>query len=276
MIKDIVVHLTGSEEDAVRLDYAAPIARMFGAHVTGLYVHGMPELFAIADAAAAASVADALIKESQQRADAVSLRLKARMDQLEAEHDLRRIDIYPGTAGSALADAARTADLFVGTRPYGDPTGQQHIEEQVLFLSGRGCLFVPPKGTPPRHYGTVLVAWNESREAARAVAEALPFLQQARQVIVALIEEQGASEQFGIEAGADIGRYLSRHGISAEIRKVGGWAHAGEALLNEARLTGSDMIVMGGYAHSRFREFVLGGATRHVLQHANIPVLMAH
>ena len=276
MIKDIVVHLTGSEEDEVRLAHAEPIARMFGAHLTGLQVHGMPEVFAIADAAAAASVADELIKESQQRAEQVTGRLTARMDKLESEHDLRRLDVYPGAVGSALAAAVRTADLFVGTRPYGDPTGQEHVEEQVLFQSGRGCLFVPPNRKPPREYASILVAWKESREAARAVSEALPFLQQARQVVVALVEDHGPSEQFRIEAGEDIGRYLSRHGVSAEIRKIGGWAHAGEALINEAALTGSDMIVMGGYGHSRLREFVLGGATRHVLEHANIPVLMGH
>jgi nucleotide-binding universal stress UspA family protein len=236
----------------------------------------MPELFAIADAAAAASVADDLIRESQQRADLITKRLRMAMDALESEHDLRRFDLYPGTVGDALATAAHTADLFVGTRPYGDPTGQQHIEEHVLFESGRGCLFVPPNGKPPKQYASILVAWKDSREAARAVSEALPFLQHARQVIVALVEVEGASEQFRIEAGAEIGRHLSRHGVSAEIRKIGGWAHAGEAILNEASLTGCDMIVMGGYGHSRIREFVLGGATRHALANSTVPVLMAH
>ena len=276
MIKDIVVHLTGSEEDDIRLAYAEAIARTFGSHVTGLYAHSMPELFAIADAAAAASVADHLIRESQQRADLTTKRLRMAMDALESEHDLRRFDLYPGTVGDALATAAHTADLFVGTRPYGDPTGQQHIEEHVLFESGRGCLFVPPNGKPPKQYASILVAWKDSREAARAVSEALPFLQHARQVIVALVEVEGASEQFRIEAGAEIGRHLSRHGVSAEIRKIGGWAHAGEAILNEASLTGCDMIVMGGYGHSRIREFVLGGATRHALANSTVPVLMAH
>ena len=276
MIKDIVVHLTGSEEDDVRLAHAEAIARTFQSHITGLFVHRMPELFTMADAAAAAAVADELMKQSSQRADAAAKRLQARMDALESEHDLRRYDLYPGMVGDALATAAHTADLFVGTRPYGDPTGQQFIEEQVLFQSGRGCVFVPPGGKPPKQYGSILVAWKDSREAARALSEGLPFLQQARQVIVALIEEEGASERFRIEAGAEIGRHLSRHGVSAEIRKVGGWAHAGEALLNEASMTGSDMIVMGGYGHSRLREFVLGGATRHVLTNSTVPILMAH
>jgi nucleotide-binding universal stress UspA family protein len=276
MIKDIVVHLTGSEEDEVRLAYAEPIARTFNAHLTGLQVHPLPELFAIADPTAAVGVVDELIAESQQRAQAVTERLLARFARLEAENDLKRLDAYPAGIGGSLAAATRTADLFVGTRPYGDPTGTEHIEEEVLFQSGRACLFTPPRGVPPRQYATILVAWKDSPESARAVAEALPFLQRAHQVIVALIEDQGAGEQYGIEAGADIGRYLSRHGVSTEIRKIGGWAYAGEAILNEAELSGADLIVMGGYGHSRFREFVLGGATRHVLTEAKIPVLMAH
>jgi nucleotide-binding universal stress UspA family protein len=111
---------------------------------------------------------------------------------------------------------------------------------------------------------------------ARAAAEALPFLQRADQVIVGIVEEQGAAEQFGEAPGADIARYLSRHGVPAEIRPINGWSRAGEALLNEARHTGAEMIVMGGYGHSRFREWILGGATRQILSHAPVPVLTAH
>jgi nucleotide-binding universal stress UspA family protein len=276
MIKDIVVHLTGSDEDEVRLAHAEPIARTFNAHVTGLQVHPLPELFAIADPTAGVGVMDELIAESQQRAQAITEKLLARFTRFEAENDIKRIDAYPAGVGGSLAAATRTADLFIGTRPYGDPTGAEHIEEEVLFQSGRACLFIPPKGIPSRQYATILVAWKDSRESARAVAESLPFLQQAHQVVVAIVEDQGASEQYRIEAGADIGRYLSRHGVSAEIRKIGGWVYAGEAILNEAEQCSADLIVMGGYGHSRFREFVLGGTTRHVLAEARIPVLMAH
>lgn len=276
MIKDLVVHLTGSDEDRVRLAYAERIARQFNAHVTGLFVHLLPEIFAMAEPLAAASVFDDLLAESKKRADAVTDRLNEQMSSLGIESDLRRLDVYPGSAGTALAAATHTADLFLGTRPYGDPTDSRHVEEAVLFQSGRACLFLPPGGIPPARFGTILLAWNDSRESARAVAEALPFLQQASEVIVGLVEEDGASEQFRIEAGADIGRHLSRHGVSAEIRKIGGWSQAGAAILNEAELSGAHMLVMGGYGHSRFREFVMGGATRHILSSASIPVLMAH
>src|SRR5690606_38298369 len=146
--------------------------------------------------------------EADARAQKVTESASKELDALSVPHEVRRLDVYPSSVGETLASEARTADLFVGTRPYGDPTGQERIEEAVLFRSGRACLFVPPGGTPPKAYDTVFVAWKNTREAARAVSEAMPFLRQASQVIVGLVEEEGASEQYGIEPGADIGRYL--------------------------------------------------------------------
>jgi nucleotide-binding universal stress UspA family protein len=274
MLKDIVVHLTGSSEDPFRIAQAEAIARSFDAHLTGLQVHTLPEIILYSDASGSGFLQD-LLAESHAEAQQVGARLEKAFAALGIPSELRRLDVYPRTSAAALAAESRTADLFVGTRPYGDPTGQQRVEEQVLFNSGRGCLFVPP-ATAPRSFDTILVAWKPTREAARAVAEAMPFLNRAKQVIVALVEEGGAGEQQGSEPGADIGRHLSRHGVAAEIRKIAGWSNAGEALLNEAQKTGADLVVMGGYGHSRVREWVLGGATRHLLTHAAVPVLMAH
>lgn len=274
MIKDIVVHLTGSEEDEVRIGYAEAVASQFDAHVTGLFVHLLPEVTGVPDAYYAAGLEE-WTQESRQRAEETRQKLVERLNSLSCPHEVRQITAYSGTAANALATEAQAADLFVGTRPYGDSNGAEWLEEGVLFNSGRGCLFVPPDGKPPQAYRTVLIAWKNTREAAHAVAEAMPFLRQAKQVIVAIVEEGGAAEQYGIEPGADIGRHLSRHGITAEIRTLGGWTYPGEAILNEAKRSGADLVVMGGYGHSRLREWVLGGATRHLLTHADIPVLMA-
>lgn len=275
MIKDILVHLTGSAEDEVRLAFAEPIARSFTAHLTGMQVHSIPEILGYTDPTGSAFL-QTIIEQSNLRATEVGDRLAARFAKFDISSELRRIDVLPGMAARTLAAEVRTADLFIGTRPYGDPTGQVLIEEEVLLGSGRGCLLVPPGGKPPKEYATILVAWNDSRESARAAAEALPFLRKARQVVVAIVEERGATERQQVEAGADIGRYLSRHEVSAEVRKIGGWDDAGEAVMNEARQIGADMVVMGGYGHSRFREWVLGGATRLALSKAGVPVLMAH
>jgi len=275
MIKDIVVHLTGSNEDRFRIGYAEAVAELFDAHLTGLQVHVLPELIEYSDPAGSGFL-QTLLVESHEAAQKFHDSLAERFSALRVPHELRRLDVYPSTVGNELAAVARIADLFIGTRPYGVPTREERIEEAVLFKSGRGCLLVPPGGKSPARFDTVFVAWNNTREAARALAESMPFLRRARQVIVGIAEQHGASEQYGEAVGADIGRHLSRQGVVAEIRPINGWANAGEGLLNEARKSSADLVVMGGYGHSRFREWVLGGVTRHLLTHATVPILIAH
>lgn len=269
MIKDIVVHLTGSQEDEIRLAYAETLSECFEAHLTGLYVHMLPEVVG-ADPAGMVGM-DVWFEESNAQAEQTYKRLGERFERLRLPHDVRQLDVFSGTAGQALTAEARAADLFVATRPYGDPADEVHMEVSVLFGSGRACLFVPPKGVAPSDFGIVAIAWNGSREAVRAVAEAMPFLKRASQVIVIAVRD-GDEAAFG----GDIARHLSRHGISTVIGTVDvGTDGPGGALLGEANRVRADLLVMGGYGHSRFREWVLGGATRHVLAHADIPVLMA-
>lgn len=275
MIKDIVVHLTGSPEDAARLAFTKIVAQSLEARVTGLQVHALPDVIAITDPSGSAFL-QALLDESSKAADKVTTSLRSQLAKVGEFTELRRLDVYPGRVGEALAAETRTADLFIGTRPYGDPARQHHVEEAVLFSSGRGCIFVPPGAKLSGKIEAVFVAWKNTREAARAVAEAIPLLQRARLVVIGLVEEGVASERFGEQPGADIGRYLSRHGVLGEVRMVNGWADAGSAILNEAKAMQADLIVMGGYGHSRFREWALGGATRQVLVKSEVPVLMAH
>jgi nucleotide-binding universal stress UspA family protein len=274
MIKDILVQLTGSGEDEFRLAYAEAVATLFDAHVTGLYLHQMPQLMEFADPMASVVLTD-ILAEAQQRGDATATRLRARLDRLPGPTELRRRDVYSATTGNVLAREAATADLFVGTRPYGDPTHMQGIEEAVLFGAGRACLFAPPGAMPSATFGRVLIGWNGSRESARAVAEAMPFLHMATEITIVVVED-GASAEIGEAPGADIARHLSRHGLGAELRVLSGRTDAGDALLAEARARTADLIVIGGYGHSRFREWALGGVTRHLLHHATVPVLVAH
>jgi nucleotide-binding universal stress UspA family protein len=274
MIRDIAVHLTGSEEDKVRLAHAAALARQLDAHLTGLQVHEMPEVLSITDPAGSAFLQQ-LIADSVNRAIAVTEQLEPLLAATGLNHELRRLDLYPGQTGAALAEEVGFSDLFVGTRPYGDPNKQQRVEEAVLFESGRPCLFVPPGLAAPVRHARILVAWKHTREAAVALAAALPLLRQADDVRLAVVEENGASEERREAPDEDIGRYLSRHGVSAEIHLVDGWKDVSGAILNEAARMGADLIVMGAYGHSRLREWALGGVTREILTRAPVPVLTA-
>jgi nucleotide-binding universal stress UspA family protein len=275
VLKDIVVQLTGSTEDNVRLAHAEGIAAMFGAHLTGLLQHQLPQ-FVVMPGASAAGYIEMAYADAREGAQANLAEARRRFESLGVANDLREVEALPAMIGDAMAAEARLADLFVGTRPYGDPAGEHRIEEAVLFNSGRGCLFVPPESVAPATYRTIMVAWKNTRESARALAESLPFLLRAEQVVVVVVEEGGSSEEAGISTGTDIARHLSRHGIAAEIRRPSGWSNSGEAILNEAVQVGADMLVIGGYGHSRLREWLLGGVTRHVLSNASMPVLMAH
>lgn len=273
MIKDIVVHLTGSSEDTVRLRYANGLAERLGAHLTGLQIHALPEILAITDPSGSAFLQE-LIASSNQQADAVSADLRERLSSLGQHTELRRIDVYPDAVGPALASEVRMTDLFIGTRPYGDPAKSERIEEAVLFRSGRPCIFLPPNVQRDAKLDTVVVGWKNTREAARAVTAAIPLLQLASSVDVVMVSEHNGS--IGIEDTTDIGRYLGRHGVKAEIRTVPGAPDTATALLREAHASAADLIVMGGYGHSRLQELVLGGATRDVLSNSAIPVFMAH
>lgn len=276
MIKDIAIHLTGSGEDAIRLAHAAGLGRTLNASLTGLYLHQMPDVLAITDPSGSAFL-QRLVEQSVAQGDAASAALDGVFRQLGLSYELRRRDVYPKQVGSVLASEARQSDLFVATRPYGDPNKTEWVEEAVLFRSGRPCLFVPPSFEGRSVYDNVLVAWKDTREAARAVADAMPLLKQAKSVVVAIVDEAlGAAEERRLAPDEDIGRYLSRHGIRAEVHIIDGWTNTGAAILNEAVRTAADLIVMGAYGHSRPREWLLGGATRDVLNLAAVPVLVAH
>jgi nucleotide-binding universal stress UspA family protein len=274
MIKDIAVHLTGSNEDQVRIEHAAALARVLDARLTGLQVHEMPEVLTMTDPSGSGFLQE-LIAESVDRATALTEQLRPRLAATGLNFELRRLDLFPGQLASALAGEVRFSDLFVGTRPYGDPNKRHRVEEAVLFESGRPCLFVPPGHRAPVSYSSVLVAWKNTREAAVAIAAAIPVLQAAAQVTVAVVEEDGASEERGEAVDEDIGRYLSRHGIRGEVRLVDGWSNVPAAILHEAGRASADLIVLGAYGHSRLREWALGGATRDVLSQATVPVFTA-
>ena len=121
-----------------------------------------------------------------------------------------------------------------------------------------------------------MVCWNGSREAARAVAEAMPILEVAKNVIVVMVDDTPSPEEEGWEPGADISRHLNRHGVKVELRHVAEWVHIHSAILDEAGRSGADLLVMGAFSHSRLRQLILGGVTKFVFEQSTLPVLMAH
>lgn len=279
VIKDICVHLDG-RSDAPRLAVAGRIAGLFGSHVTGLFLNILPEprvsLIQDPDITALLVAETAAVRAE---GDATERVLAARIRDLTPQGEVQRHDIPVSRVGVVAGSAARTSDLLIASRPY-DADGTSRwpgLVEAGLFASGRGVLLVPDRAAvADGPIGTVLVAWRDTREAARAVAEAMPLLRAARNVIVAMAEGETASEAAGYEPGADIARHLSRHGVAVELRHLAGWTEPSDALLHEIALTGAEFAVLGAYGHSRFREWITGGVTHDFLARCPVPMLMAH
>ena len=174
---------------------------------------------------------------------------------------------------------ARYADLVViGQRDEQSPGGvDKRFEQKVLLAAGRPVLVVPyafEKRPVGRH---VLIAWNASREAARAVSDALPVLTRASHVHVLAFSPQVGGRAHGEEPGADVALYLARHGVKVTVSpQYASDIDVGSQLLSRAFDLSADLIVMGAWGHSRLHELVLGGVTRTLLESMTVPVLMSH
>jgi nucleotide-binding universal stress UspA family protein len=172
-----------------------------------------------------------------------------------------------------LAARARPYDFLI-VPVYGHPETLS-IAEGLIFESGRPVLLLPPEGMAGHRFDDVVVGWDGSRGAARALAEALDLLAAAESVTVATVT--GDKDLVGTAPAEDVVRHLSRHGITAEAVDVPlGGENAGEALTSFCKKRGADLLVMGAFGHTRAREFLLGGATRSALKEPVLPVLMAH
>ena len=276
MLKDILVHIDRHKECGERLKVAIHLARAHEAHLTGAYAiprSRIPDYLEvqvpkeILDKAAAARLEEAAAArqsfENACRAGGVACEWR------QAE----------GPAVEILALSARYADLaVVGQRNSGDGDLEMgEMPDRFILSAGRPVLLVPYAGTFPQVGRTAVVAWDARRLATRAVNDALPILRKAAKVHLLAVNPEGGQEGHGEIPCADIARHLARHGVKAEASSLRvDDLDVGDALLSRAADFGADLIVMGAYGHSRWRELVMGGVTRHLLAHMTAPVFMSH
>jgi nucleotide-binding universal stress UspA family protein len=189
---------------------------------------------------------------------------------------LRRFDVFDDTIGRIAAREARAADTFVAdTLAHRGRAGDsQAVVESVLFGSGRHLFLIANKRAVTLGFDHVLVAWNGSRESSRSLGEAMPYLHKARRVTVVVVHEEPPVEAEAL-IGSEAVEHLGHHGIEAKLDHVTSEDVAG-ALIWEAHRREADLIVMGGYGHSRTRERLLGGATYELLRRAPVPLVIAH
>jgi len=274
---DILVHIDQSPRAQMRLDIAAELARQHGAHLTALQVIdvAMP-VMALGDGGGGAVIAE-LMEQMRQSALVAGVKMKAAFETALAREGImgewRQVE---GTTREILALHGRYADLLVLGQddPESDSAG---LLEAVVFDSGRPVLAIPFAGSFKTIGKRVLVGWNASREASRALHDALPLIAKAETVTLFLANPTRGLDGHGEEPGADIARHMVRHELKVEVAKVIADDVPDSALLlNHASDMGADLLVMGAYGHSRLREFILGGMTRSLLREMTVPVLLSH
>jgi nucleotide-binding universal stress UspA family protein len=273
----ILVHVDNSARAAVRIGLACRLARRFDAHLVGLHALTAVRLPGYARVAVEGG---AQIAEYQAKVAADA----ARQARQVFERGVGAAGITKSEWRESRDDAAevapvhaRYADLVVVGQPHADDAGgaEPDFAERLLLAGGRPLLIVPYAGEFTDVGKRALVAWNASREAARAVTDAIPLLREAQGVQVVAFNPAGADH--GEVPGADIGLYLARHGIKITVsQQTAADVDVGNQLLSRAADLQADLIVMGGYGHSRLRELVLGGVTRTLFESMTVPVLMSH
>jgi nucleotide-binding universal stress UspA family protein len=275
MIKDIVVNLNVGAEANWAGDYAISVAAAFSAHLTGsvlLYAPFVP----VSRAGYVPPEVEMIERHNQAAIEAARERFAAASARAGIKAEALTLSASLVGAGDQFGQIARRFDLaVVGQAEPDSNTVEGIIVEAVLFNSGRPVIIVPYIQKAPLKLDRVMVCWDGGRAAARAIGDAIPFLQRAGRIEVVMVtNERGKKDQI---EGADIAAHLARHGLKVEVKRIPlGDVDVADMLLSHAADEGVDFIVMGGYGHSRLREFVLGGVTRNMLRTMTAPVLMSH
>ena len=276
MIKDLVANLTvGAERDVVA-QFAISVAQAFEAHIAGLAFAYEPVIVPTVMDGMSAAWIDTQRSENRAAAQKAIDRFQEACDRegLAGEH--RLIEASLGGAAGLFGRIARHFDLAVAGQMAPDRFAPDALFiESTLFESGRPTLVVPYIQQQGLKLDRVLACWDGSHYAARAIADALPFLRRSKAVEIVIVAGRDAPADE--VPGADLARHLARHGLAVEVKRlVAADVGVADAILSYAADSAADFIVMGGYGHSRLREFVLGGATRGMLQEITIPILMSH
>lgn len=273
--KTILVHLNDSRRAETVLEPAAQLATRYNSHLIGLHVYaGLPASPIPMASAALGSIVAANRMNNEGIAE--TFRRMTADQAFIAEWQLQKVS-HVDLAQEVLG-RGRTADLIVvgQTDPDWDLSPLLDFPERLALESGRPVLIIPFAGRFPRIGRRVVVAWKAGREAARATFDALPLLQGAESVHILEIKVRADAES-RLGPDSSIGAALARHGIKPVVHtSIGPEISVGDEILSRVADLDADMLVMGAYGHSRFRELVFGGATRHIARHMTVPTLFSH
>jgi nucleotide-binding universal stress UspA family protein len=276
MIKDLIVNATVGEGADVAGPYAISIAETFGAHVAAIAFAYDPVIPPTIMGGIPASLIESQRAENEKAATDALAKFDEAARRGGVSFESRIVSASLAGASESFGAMARRFDLSVVAQGEPDKVAPEElIVEGALFGSGRPVVVVPYIHRTGVKLDRVMVCWDASRAAARAVADAMPFLKRAKTIDVVLVaSERPKSDEV---PGADIGQHLARYNLNVDVKRiVATETDVANTLLSHAADSSADFIVMGGYGHSRLREFILGGVTRGILASMTVPVLMSH
>ncbi len=275
MIKDIVVNLGLGEHDPAG-DFAISVAETFQAHVLGVAFVFDPIVPGVVMGGISPQFIESQRADNEEAARCAVARFEQAAKRIGVSYKSVSISASISGAADRLGRLARRFDLAIVGQPERQKSAPDEVvDEGVLFESGRPVIFVPFIQKAALKLDRILLCWDGSRAAARAIADAMPFLHKAKKIeIVMVAGKPGKGDEI---AGADLGQHLARHGLKVDVKRITSPdIDVSSTVLSYAADANADMIVMGGYGHSRLREFILGGVTRGILERMTVPTLMSH
>ena len=281
LYKSFLTFVDGSEASARRLQTASAMAERHDAHLTAVALTQHASFHAGFQSVPASKVYFEEIRSAHEKARALSEETSAALSAMGRSGDVRWGSDTAAGLGEIATIHARYADLTMVGQPEGSgsatDTLTEAVLEGVLFNSGRAAVVIPHGWTDGAFGRRILIAWDPVRQAARALADALPFIAEAETVTIAMVDPEPDPRRYGDEPGADLAATLARHGGTVTVERLSG-ASGGvaEAIRDHAGITGSDLIVMGGYGHAKWRQSLIGGVTHAMIRDTEVPILMAH
>ena len=284
MIKTILMHVDGGPAQDSRLRAAAALARAFDAHLVGSADTGIGwPAYALITGAVAATTAGTDFQNLRAAArarldafDAAASRLGVASVETRMVEDEARYALLLQSRYADLVVLSRDAQAAPGRADPAQPARTRALAEYVALRGARPVLVVPPEGADQPLPGTAVVGWDGSMQAIAAIGAALPLLVRADAVRLALVNPDTLSDLHGDQPGADMALYLARHGARVDVVVERTRSTVGTALLGLARDCGAGLVVTGAYGHSRYREWMVGGVTRELLERSRVPLLLAH
>ncbi len=279
-MKNLLVTLNDYDMRDCLSVFAARLAKHFGSHLDGLYVVPALRLYPVVTVHVPPEVFEAQRKAFRKRGEEVERAFRQACEREGVEHDFRLFESFTPLVADAVIEVGRPHDLVIAAQPPAEeePDEEADFADRLVMETGRPVLFVPRSGRCETDFHHIVVGWNDTREATRALHDALPLLRRAKTVEVVWVDppERRNGDQPLLD---DMAAALARPGIAAQAKTIASKGHGGDpgkALMAHATEAGADLMVAGAWGHSRLREYVFGGATQRLLSEMTLPVFMAH